>query len=236
MLKVSNSSDVFIQVSGLARSFEIGNQIIHALRGVDLSIQSGAFCTVQGHSGSGKSTLLYLIGGLDRATSGHVQIADCVIGELDENQLAEFRRQTMGFIFQSYNLIPSMTALENVIFPMIFSGVPQKKRLERAKEVLAHVGLDDRMEHRPSELSGGQQQRVAIARALVNHPSLILADEPTGNLDTASSKAVMEILKDLNQKEGVTIILVTHNPDLVKYATQRISILDGQIISNAKGQ
>ncbi|MCD4754143.1 MAG: ABC transporter ATP-binding protein [Anaerolineaceae bacterium] len=230
MSKISKEASAFIQVSALARAFQIGDQTIHALRGVDLSIQSGEFCIIRGQSGSGKSSLLYLLGGLDRATSGQVQIEDCVIGELDENQLAQFRRKTMGFIFQSYNLITSMTALENVMFPMVFSGVSKVDRLACAKQMLAHVGLEDRMKHRPSELSGGQQQRVAIARALVNHPTLILADEPTGNLDTTSGKAVMDILQNLNKNQGVTIVLVTHNPNLIEYATQIVDILDGQIV------
>jgi len=221
----------FIQISGLTRAFQMGDQTVYALRGVDLTIREGAFCIIRGQSGSGKSTLLYLLGGLDRPTSGQVRIADCVIDELDENELARFRRQTMGFIFQSYNLIPSMTALENVMFPMIFAGVPKSKRLTRAREMLAHVGLEDRMDHRPSELSGGQQQRVAIARSLVNEPSLILADEPTGNLDTASGEAVMEILSDLNKEKSVTIVLVTHNPNLLEYATQVVDIRDGQIVN-----
>lgn len=228
----------FIQVSELARAFHIGDQTIHALRGVSLSIQSGEFCIIRGQSGSGKSSLLYLLGGLDRPTSGQVQIADCIIGDLDENQLAQFRRKTMGFIFQSYNLITSMTALENVMFPMVFSGISKENRLTKAKQTLAHVQLEDRMQHRPSELSGGQQQRVAIARSLVNNPSLILADEPTGNLDTASGKAIMDILLNLNQQQGVTIVLVTHNPNLIEYATQVVDILDGSIANTQflKGQ
>ncbi len=222
----------FIVIKDLKRSFQIGDQVVYALRGVDLTIGRGEFCIINGQSGSGKSTLLYLLGGLDRPTSGTVEINGVVIDHLDENQLAEFRSKTIGFVFQSYNLIPSMTALENVMFPMIFSGIPKAKRVKRAKEVLLHVGLEKRMEHRPSELSGGQQQRVAIARALVNNPSLILADELTGNLDSASGEAVMEILKNLNEKDGVTIVMVTHNPNLVDYATQVVEILDGKILRN----
>ena len=228
----SDNDSAFIVVSDLVRAFSMGDQTVYALRGVDLTIANGAFSVIRGQSGSGKSTLLYLLGGLDRPTSGHVRIDGCLIDELDENQLARFRRETMGFIFQSYNLIASMTALENVMFPMIFSGAPPKERLQRAKQVLAHVGLDDRMGHRPSELSGGQQQRVAIARSLVNSPALLLADEPTGNLDTASGQAVMDILQKLNQEEGVTVVMVTHNPELLGYASQIVDLRDGQITQN----
>jgi putative ABC transport system ATP-binding protein len=226
----------FIQISNLVRAFQMGDQTVYALRGVDLTIQEGAFCIIRGQSGSGKSTLLYLLGGLDRPTDGQVRIADCVIDDLDENQLAQFRRRAMGFIFQSYNLIPTMTALENVMFPMIFAGIPKSERLERARQMLAHVGLEDRLDHRPSELSGGQQQRVAIARSLVNNPALILADEPTGNLDTTSGEAVMEILSDLNQTQSVTIVLVTHNPNLLNYATQVVDIQDGQIVRTSQNR
>ena len=232
MSEISNHTDEFIVISDLVRSFQIGDQTVHALRGVSLSIGRGEFCIIRGQSGSGKSTLLYLLGGLDRPTLGEVRINGSTVGGLDENQLAQFRRKTIGFIFQSYNLISSMTALENVMFPMVFSGVPKDKRLKKAKEVLERVGLKDRMRHRPSELSGGQQQRVSIARALVNNPSLILADELTGNLDTASGKAIMDILQNLNKTEGVTIVLVTHNPNLLEYATQVVDILDGQIVNN----
>ena len=223
----------FIQISGLVRAFQLGEQTVFALRGVDLDIQQGAFCAIQGHSGSGKSTLLYLIGGLDRPTDGSVKINDCVINNLDENELARFRRETMGFIFQSYNLIANMTALENVMFPMIFSGVSKKERQQRARETLASVGLADRLNHRPSELSGGQQQRVAIARALINRPALLLADEPTGNLDSASGQSIMETLQTLNQAHDVTVVMVTHNPELLSYASQIVDIRDGKITRNA---
>jgi putative ABC transport system ATP-binding protein len=189
------------------------------------------FWAVMGPSGSGKSTLLYLIGGLDRPTSGRIVVDGQEVEALDENALATYRRQTVGFVFQSFNLIPSLTALENVAFPMRFAGVPRRKRRDRARELLARVGLETRTEHRPTELSGGQQQRVAIARALVNDPHLILADEPTGNLDSASGKSIMELLAELNQ-DNHTILVVTHDPRITEFATHTAQMLDGRIVEH----
>ena len=183
MPTTTNEQSAFITVSGLRKSFDMGGAVVHALAGVDLHVEKGTFYSIMGPSGSGKSTLLYLIGGLDRPTAGHIKVAGRAIEQLDENALAAYRRKVIGFIFQSFNLIPSLTAWENVAFPMRFAGVPRRERQERAFALLERVGLADRRTHRPTELSGGQQQRVAIARALVNEPAIILADEPTGNLD-----------------------------------------------------
>jgi putative ABC transport system ATP-binding protein len=188
-----------------------------------------------GPSGSGKSTLLYLLGGLDRATSGEIRVNDASLADMDENSLALFRRQTIGFVFQSFNLIPSMTAQQNVAFPLQFAGMNPSQRDTQASRLLAQVGLGDRSTHRPTELSGGQQQRVAIARALVNDPSLILADEPTGNLDTTSGAAVMQLLSDLH-RSGKTVLVVTHDARMTRFSTQNIYLLDGRVVSEAEYQ
>ncbi len=208
---------------------------MRALDGLNLDIDAYTFTVVMGPSGSGKSTLLYLLGGLDRATSGEISVDGTRLDEMDENALALFRRRTMGFVFQSFNLIPSMTALENVAFPMQFAGASSVQRNEQARNRLNQVGLENRADHRPTELSGGQQQRVAIARALVNNPSLILADEPTGNLDTSSGAAVMQLLSDLHNS-GRTVLVVTHDPRMTRFATHKIFLLDGQIVSEAEYQ
>lgn len=225
-------SKPFIQIVGLVKHFEMGGQIVRALDGVDVEIEEGTFTVVMGPSGSGKSTLLYLLGGLDRPTSGAISIEGERIDQMDENALALFRRKTMGFVFQSFNLIPSMNALENVGFPMQFGGTGARQRSERARGLLDQVGLANRADHRPSELSGGQQQRVAIARALVNDPKLILADEPTGNLDTTSGSAIMRALSDLHNA-GRTVLVVTHDPRMIRFATHKIYLLDGHIVSEA---
>ena len=213
----------------------MGGTIVRALDGLDLDIDAHTFTVVMGPSGSGKSTLLYLLGGFDRATSGEISVDEARLDEMDENALALFRRRTMGFVFQSFNLIPSMSALENVAFPMQFAAVSPAQRKQQARMLLGQVGLDNRAEHRPTELSGGQQQRVAIARALVNNPSLILADEPTGNLDTTSGAAVMQLLSDLHNA-GRTVLVVTHDPRMTRFATHKIFLLDGREVSEAEYQ
>ena len=213
----------------------MGNTIVRALDGLDLEIEAHTFTVVMGPSGSGKSTLLYLLGGLDRATSGEISVDGARLDQMDENALALFRRRTMGFVFQSFNLIPSMTALENVAFPMQFAGVTPTQRNQQARTLLGQVGLDNRADHRPTELSGGQQQRVAIARALVNNPSLILADEPTGNLDTTSGSTVMQLLSDLHNA-GRTVLVVTHDPRMTRFASHKIFLLDGRQVSEAEYQ
>jgi putative ABC transport system ATP-binding protein len=220
----------FIRISNLTKHFLMGGTTVHALDGVNLDIPQKSFTVVMGPSGSGKSTLLYLLGGLDRPTSGQITVNGQQIDEMDENKLAIFRRQTVGFIFQSFNLIQSMSAEENVSFPMQFAGVAPKERLRRSKELLEQVGMADRSRHRPGELSGGQQQRVAAARALVNNPNLILADEPTGNLDTASGIGIMQLLSDLHQS-GRTVLVVTHDARMVRFATHKVFLLDGKVVS-----
>ncbi|MDX1436440.1 MAG: ABC transporter ATP-binding protein [Anaerolineales bacterium] len=221
-------NEPFIQVSGLQKTFSLGSTTVQALNQVDLEIPQASFCLVMGPSGSGKSTLLYLIGGLDRPSAGRILVDGQRIDRLDENELAVYRRRTVGFVFQSFNLIPSMSALDNVVFPMRFAHVSSRKRKEAALEMLARMGLEDRALHKPTELSGGQQQRVAIARALVNRPRLIVADEPTGNLDTASGEAIMQVLADLH-RDGATVMVVTHDPRMMKYADRAVHILDGRI-------
>ncbi len=225
----------FIQVRELTKHYQMGGTTVRALDGLNLDIDAHTFTVVMGPSGSGKSTLLYLLGGLDRATSGEISVDAARLDEMDENALALFRRRTMGFVFQSFNLIPSMSALDNVAFPMQFAGVNSARRKEQARALLTQVGLDNRADHRPTELSGGQQQRVAIARALVNNPSLVLADEPTGNLDTSSGAAVMQLLSDLHNS-GRTVLVVTHDPRMTRFATHKIFLLDGRIVSEAEYQ
>jgi putative ABC transport system ATP-binding protein len=183
-----------------------------------------------GPSGSGKSTLLYLLGGLDRPTSGQILVDGVDLNNLDENSLAVFRRNTLGFIFQSFNLVSSMNALENVSFPLRFSGIGGKARLERAQSLLKQVGLEKHMRHKPTEMSGGQQQRVAVARALVNNPRLILADEPTGNLDTTTGYSIMQLLSELH-RGGRTVMVVTHDPRMLRFATRAVYLLDGKLVS-----
>lgn len=225
----------FIRIVNLKKHFLMGKSTVRALDGVDIEIPEKTFTVVMGPSGSGKSTLLYLLGGLDRPSAGQIGINDARLDQMDENQLAHFRRKTVGFIFQSFNLIQSMTARENVGFPMQFAGVPPKERSARARDLLARVGLADRSHHKPNELSGGQQQRVAVARALVNNPSLILADEPTGNLDTSSGVSIMRLLSELHE-QGRTVLVVTHDPRMTRFATHTIFLLDGKVVSENEYQ
>ncbi len=228
---MAETAETLIRVADLRREYKMGDQVVHALDGVSLEIQAGEFTGIMGPSGSGKSTLLYLLGGLDRATGGQIWVHDQEITALDENDLAGYRGKKIGFIFQSFHLIPSMTALQNVEFPMIFSRIPPDVRRQRAQTLLETVGLENRMHHKPTELSGGQQQRVAMARALVNDPQIILADEPTGNLDTRIGAEVMNLLKKLNEEQKRTIIIVSHDPTLTRYVTREIRLLDGQIVT-----
>jgi len=219
----------FIRVQGLRKTYNMGRIAVHALNGVNLEIPVNGFLVVMGPSGSGKSTLLHLLGGLDRPSEGHIEVDGNSLETMDENELAIFRRRQIGFIFQSFNLIPSMTALENVLFPLRFARYPRRQRRQRSMEVLQKVGLEDRASHRPTELSGGQQQRVAIARSLINDPQLILADEPTGNLDSASGASVMQLLSELHQS-GRTVVVVTHDVRMTQVATRTVQLLDGQIV------
>ena len=219
----------FVQTINLRKTYKMGDNEVHALDGLDLSIPSGSFTVVMGPSGSGKSTLLYLVGGLDWPTSGNIIIDGTEIEKMDENALADYRRNKIGFIFQSFNLVANLTAEANVAFPLRFSGVKKKNRIEIAENLMVKVGLEDRIGHRPTELSGGQQQRVAVARALVNDPPLILADEPTGNLDTTSGIAIMTMLDELC-KAGKTILVASHDPRMLNYATHQVYLMDGQMV------
>jgi putative ABC transport system ATP-binding protein len=224
-----------VRTENLRRDFPMGQEVVHALDGVSLAVNEGEFLGVMGPSGSGKSTLLHLLGGLDRPTGGQIWVRGQDITELDENGLAAYRRQEVGFVFQSFHLISTMTALENVAFPMLFARIPPTRRRERARFLLAVVGLADRLAHRPTELSGGEQQRVAIARALVNDPAIILADEPTGNLDSHTGAEVMTTLAQLNQEQGRTVIVVSHDPAVTDFAGRCIHLLDGRIAGPSSG-
>ena len=222
-----------IEITNLKRYYYMGDTVVRALDGVDLEVVPGELLCLMGPSGSGKSTLLNLLGGLDTPDDGTIIVNGRDISTLDENELAEYRQQSVGFVFQSFNLVPTMTALENVEFPMIFAGVPPADRHRRAEHALTQVGLGDRMDHKPTELSGGQQQRVAIARSLVNRPAILLGDEPTGNLDSKTGIEILDMLQTLND-EGQTIILVTHDPRTTAYATRTINMLDGKILDEVR--
>jgi len=218
-----------IELRGVTRIYSTGRLEVPALRGVDVSVWPGEFVAIVGHSGSGKTTLMNIIGCLDRPTDGTYRIAGEDVASLDDDGLAGLRSRTIGFVFQNYNLLPRTSALENVATPLLYQGVGRRERMERAKVPLERLGLGDRLNHEPSELSGGQQQRVAIARALVTEPALILADEPTGNLDTASGEEVMAILHELND-EGRTIVLITHEAEVAAKAQRQIHVRDGRIV------
>jgi len=227
--RVSHTTQAAIRAIGLSRRFEVGEIPVHALRDVNLEVAAGQFVALVGPSGSGKSTFLNLVGGLDRATSGELWIDGVELSASKEKTLTEHRRKRVGFVFQSFNLLPRLTALENVALPLMFRGVPQRQRLDRAQALLDQVGLTGRTEHRPTQLSGGEQQRVAIARALVNRPAIVLADEPTGNLDSTTGGEIMDLLRRLNREEGVTLLLVTHDVEAAAFADRVVQLRDGRI-------
>jgi putative ABC transport system ATP-binding protein len=218
-----------IELKNVHKVYPMGEVSVPALRGINLTIHPGEFVAIMGPSGSGKSTLMHLLGCLDLPSDGVVQLDGKDITTLDEDTLAQIRGKKVGFVFQTFNLIPTLTAQENVELPLFFQGVPREKRRARAAELLRKVGLDGRLHHRPAQLSGGERQRVAIARALANDPEIILADEPTGNLDSESGKAILELLAQLH-REGKTIILVTHNPEAAAYAQRIVRIRDGRLV------
>jgi putative ABC transport system ATP-binding protein len=222
------TSGVVICTDALWKTYEMGSEQVHALRGVDLEIRKGEYCAIMGPSGSGKSTLMNLIGCLDTPTSGKYWLAGRLVSELDDDELAYIRNKEIGFVFQTFNLLPRATALHNVELPLIYNGTPAEERLVRAKGAIQQVDLTDRMMHKPNELSGGQRQRVAIARALVNKPSILLADEPTGNLDSQTGEEIMALFARLHE-QGNTIILVTHEPDIATHAHRIIRLRDGKI-------
>lgn len=219
-----------ISIEGLRKTYHVGSQDVHALDGLDLQIEKNEYVALMGPSGSGKSTLMNVLGCLDSPTSGTYHLNQQDVAQLEEDALAEIRNREIGFVFQTFNLLPRYTALENVALPLIYAGFTKEERLERAAEVLRTVGLGDRMEHKPNELSGGQRQRVAVARALVNRPSIILADEPTGNLDTATSLEIMALFGEI-QASGNTVILVTHEEDIAEFAHRVIRLRDGKVES-----
>jgi putative ABC transport system ATP-binding protein len=227
--------DALILTHDLWKTYEMGTNEVHALQGVSFAIQRNEYVAIMGPSGSGKSTLMNLIGCLDTPTKGEYWLNGRLVSEMDDDELAHIRNKEIGFVFQTFNLLARATALHNVELPLIYSGIPAKERSERAKKSLQMVELSDRMHHKPNELSGGQRQRVAIARALVNHPSIILADEPTGNLDSQTGVEIMKLFDRLHG-EGNTIILVTHERDIAEFAHRVISIRDGKIASDERMQ
>jgi putative ABC transport system ATP-binding protein len=222
-----------IQLKKVWKTYRMGDNLVHALRGIDLDVHSGEFVAIQGPSGSGKSTAMNLVGCLDVPSKGSIFLDGQDISRLSESNLAQIRGRKIGFIFQKFNLIETLTALENVVLPMTFQGVPEDERIKRAEKLLSQFGLGDRMDHKPNQLSGGQQQRVAIARSLAVDPEVILADEPTGNLDSKTGKEVMEFLREVNKHQGKTVVLVTHD-DILAHVADRIEFLKDGVIVQSK--
>ncbi|MBU3934840.1 ABC transporter ATP-binding protein [Patescibacteria group bacterium] len=224
--------ETLIKMENVWKIHQLGKMELSVLNGVSMEIKIGSFVTIMGPSGSGKSTLMYLIGLLDIPTKGKVYLEGKDVSGFSENMLAKIRGQKIGFVFQQFNLLPNLTALENVIMPMVFQGMSEDKRQERAKKLLASFGMEKRSHHKPAELSGGEQQRVAIARSLANDPEIIVADEPTGNLDSSTGKIIMDALVKLHKEQKKTIIVVTHDPTIARYSENVINIRDGQIVKN----
>ena len=222
-----------LEMIDITKSYVMGDNVVHALRNISLVIEKGEWISIMGPSGSGKSTMMNILGCLDRPTSGKYLLDGAEVEKLTDDQLALERNKKIGFVFQNFNLLPRMDALNNVALPLIYSGVPREERLKKAAEVLTRVGLGERLDHRPNELSGGQKQRVAIARALINDPTIILADEPTGTLDSRSGEEIMSMLGELH-KQGRTIVLVTHEADIAEFARRVVVIKDGEIIEDRR--
>ena len=220
-----------IEIEGVTKLYRMGSETIHALRGVDLKIHRNEYLAIMGPSGSGKSTLMNMLGCLDTPTAGRYEFSSKNVARMVDDELADIRNREIGFVFQTFNLLPRSDALHNVELPLIYAGIPKAERLERARQALENVGLGERLHHRPNELSGGQRQRVAIARALVNHPSILLADEPTGNLDSKSGADVVRVLEQLNA-DGITLLVVTHDESLGARARRRIRMRDGRVASD----
>jgi len=221
-----------ITMENITKSYEMGMQTVHALRGVDMNVQEGEFVAIMGPSGSGKSTLMNIIGCLDAPTGGSYTLDGIDVSQMTDDEQARIRNRRVGFVFQQFNLLPRTPAIKQVALPLMYAGIGRSERLRRAEDALILVGLGDRMDHKPDELSGGQQQRVAIARALVTEPAIILADEPTGNLDSQSGVELMQIFKQLHQERGITLIMITHDPEVAEQAERRIWIRDGVIVSS----
>ncbi|HBF87618.1 MAG TPA: macrolide ABC transporter ATP-binding protein [Bacteroidales bacterium] len=227
--------DNVIDIKNIVKNYKVGAEVVRALRSVSVQIKRNEYVAIMGPSGSGKSTLMNLIGCLDTPTSGYYILNNHDVSKLDDNALAEIRNKEIGFVFQTFNLLPRLTALDNVALPLVYSGVSKSERTKRAEDVMSQVQLTDRMKHKPNELSGGQRQRVAVARALVNKPSIILADEPTGNLDSLTSIEIMKLFGEIH-KNGNTVILVTHEEDIAKYAHRIIRLIDGKIASDTMNE
>ncbi len=227
-------SDLVVDARDLWKTYVMGDVEVHALRGLSLTIDRGEVISIMGPSGSGKSTLMNTLGCLDRPTTGEYYLDGEAVAALTDDQLADIRNRKVGFVFQTFNLLPRATALANVELPMRYANIPAKERRSRAVEALGSVGLADRVHHRPSELSGGQQQRVAIARSLVNHPSIVMADEPTGNLDSKSGDEIMNLLLKLNQERQTTLIIVTHDPEIAELTNRVVLIRDGVVVEDSK--
>ncbi len=225
--------DSVIKIRGIVRNFPLGQEVVKVLKGIDLDIKRGEYVALMGPSGSGKSTLMNLLGCLDTPTAGTYELNGKQVSSMSQDELAEIRNKEIGFVFQTFNLLPRTTALENVALPMIYAGASKEKRTARAEQVLTDVGLADRMDHKSSQLSGGQRQRVAVGRALVNKPSIILADEPTGNLDSKTSVEIMGLFDEIHKK-GNTVIIVTHEEDIAAHAHRVIRLVDGMISSDEK--